>query len=58
MRTSEPMPGLAHWFALQMGEQTTLSLRFYLYGDTAHATAQSAEPMWRAWMGKQFPSTS
>ncbi len=57
LRTNEPTPGIAHWFALQMGEQTTLSLRFYLYGDSAHATVQRVEPPWRAWMNDQFPST-
>ncbi len=57
MRTGEPTPGLAHWFALQMGEQTMLSLRFYLYGDAAHATVQRAEPLWGAWMNDHFPPT-
>ena len=57
LRTSEPTPGLAHWFAMRMGELTALSLRFYFYGDSAHETVQRDEPLWRAWMDDPFPST-
>ena len=57
MRTGEPTPGLAHWFAMPMGEETILSLRFFVYRDTAHAAIQRVEPMWHAWMSSQFPST-
>ncbi len=55
LRTSEPMPGIAHWFALRMGEQTVLSLRFYVYGDDARSTVDGAEPLWNAWVGNVFP---
>ncbi len=57
LRTSGSTPGLAHWFAMQMGERTALSLRFYIYGDSAHETVQRDEPLWRAWMNDQFAST-
>ncbi|MCH9646681.1 MAG: SRPBCC domain-containing protein [Deltaproteobacteria bacterium] len=57
VRTGEPTPGLAHWFALKMGEQTMLSLRFYVYGDSAQEAVQRAEPLWNAWISEQFPAS-
>lgn len=48
LRVGDPTPGLAHWFALRMGDRTHVSLRFYLYGVAAKATAARAEPEWQA----------
>lgn len=55
LRLSEPAPGLVHAFAMEMGGQVLVPLRVFLYGDTAAATAERAEPIWQAWLGRQFP---
>lgn len=55
LRLDEPAPGLAHLFALPMGGQVFVVVRFYLYGDRAPAAAQRDEPQWHAWMNRQFP---
>ncbi|MEM7245589.1 MAG: SRPBCC domain-containing protein [Acidobacteriota bacterium] len=55
LRTSEPVPGLTHWFTLGLGEQTVVSVRFYLFGDEAEATAQTMESTWTPWFAEQFP---
>jgi len=57
MRTEEPMAGLAHGFALKMGEKTYVSLRLYLYGDSAAESAERFEPSWSAWMNDRFPAS-
>ncbi|MEM7309559.1 MAG: SRPBCC domain-containing protein [Planctomycetota bacterium] len=56
VRTTEPAPGLAHWFAMKMGEQTLLSLRFFFYGDGAAEVAERAGPAWHAWLEERFPA--
>ena len=56
MRASEPTPGLTHWFALQMGAQTVISMRFYVFGADAEAAVARVEPQWQAWISSQFPS--
>lgn len=58
LRTGDPTPGLAHWFALRMGERTHMSLRFYLYGESASATAASAEPAMSAWLEELYAPSS
>jgi hypothetical protein len=32
LRLTEPAPGTAHFFPMDMGEQVFLSVRLYLYG--------------------------
>lgn len=54
-RTEEPAPGLAHLFAIEMGGQVCLSVRFYFYGDGAAAAVERAEPRWREWINERFP---
>jgi uncharacterized protein YndB with AHSA1/START domain len=44
LRLDEPAPGIAHLFALPMG-QVYLPIRVYLYGDRAPAAAARAEPL-------------
>jgi hypothetical protein len=56
LRLDEPSPGLAHLFALPMGGQVYLPIRFYLYGDRAPAAVARNEPLWQAWMNEHFPS--
>jgi uncharacterized protein YndB with AHSA1/START domain len=55
LRLERPAPGLAHIFIMPMGEQTMVSLRFFLYGDEGAAAAAEAERAWRAWIGERFP---
>ncbi len=50
LRIDAPGPGVAHLFALQLEEGALLSVRLYLYGDDAAATAAAIEPLWQSWM--------
>ncbi len=54
LRLDEPAPGIGHFFAMPMGGQVYLSVRFYLYGDQAAAAVARAEPLWQAWMNERF----
>lgn len=56
IRLDEPVPGIAHLFAMPMDGQVCLSLRLYLYGDRAAAIAERDEPAWQAWMAQHFPA--
>ena len=56
LRLEEPAPGIAHLFAMEMGGQVYLSVRIYLYGETAAATVARDEPLWQAWMAERFPT--
>lgn len=52
---SEPGPGICHFFAMPMGEQAYVSIRFFFFGDSAAATAVRAEPEWQSWFAARFP---
>jgi len=54
----EPAPGAAFFTAGSMGSQVFLSMSFYLYGDTAAATAARDEPPWQNWVAEHFPAAS
>ncbi len=54
LRLDAPTPGLAHLFAMPMGGTVLLSMRLFLYGDRAATAATRDEPLWRAWMEKNF----
>ena len=54
LRLEEPAPGIGHFFAMSMGGQVYLSIRFYLYGDQAAAAVAHNEPLWQAWMNEHF----
>jgi uncharacterized protein YndB with AHSA1/START domain len=56
LRLEQPAPGIAHLFAMPMGGQTCLSVRFYLYGEQAQAVVAREEPVWQAWLQRLFPS--
>lgn len=55
LRLDAPGPGIAHLFAIDMGEQVLLSIRFYLYGSAAAGVVMREEPAWQAWLGRAFP---
>jgi uncharacterized protein YndB with AHSA1/START domain len=56
LRLDEPVPGLAHLFAIDLSGQVYLSIRMYLYGDQASTVVARDEPLWHSWMNKYFPS--
>jgi len=56
LRLDAPAPGTAHLFPMDMGEKVFLSVRLYLYGETAAAAVKREEPRWQAWMGEHFPA--
>lgn len=49
-RLDQPTTGLAHLFAMTMGDQVYISFRFYLYGNQAAEIATRDEPLWKEWM--------
>jgi uncharacterized protein YndB with AHSA1/START domain len=55
LRLQEPAPGTAHLFPMDMGEKVFLSVRLYLYGETAAAAVAREEANWQTWMGEHFP---
>jgi uncharacterized protein YndB with AHSA1/START domain len=54
IRLDQPAPGIAHLVPHPMGGQVYLTMRLYLYGDTAPAAAAQAEADWQGWMGEHF----
>ncbi|HEU5309998.1 MAG TPA: SRPBCC domain-containing protein, partial [Candidatus Eisenbacteria bacterium] len=56
LRLERPGPGTAHLFAMPMGGQVCVSVRFYLYGEEARAIAAREEPVWSAWLARLFPA--
>ena len=55
VRVSEPAPGIAHLFALPMGETVYLSTRFFLFGASAADAADRAGVAWQEWVQQRFP---
>ncbi|QBI21905.1 SRPBCC domain-containing protein [Egibacter rhizosphaerae] len=55
LRLERPAPGIAHLFLMPMGEQTMVSIRFFLYGDQGAAAAADAEQAWNDWLAARFP---
>lgn len=56
LRLDEPAPGAAHLFPMEMGGRVFLSVRLYLYGETAAAAATRAGSLWQTWIGERFAS--
>ena len=54
LRLDRPAPGLAHLFALPMGDQIYLPVRVFFYGDGAAEAVAAEEPVWQAWTIKHF----
>ncbi|AIE86699.1 SRPBCC family protein [Fimbriimonas ginsengisoli] len=52
----EPAQGICNLFAMPMGDQVYLSIRFYLFGEGADTAAAEAEPEWARWLADLFPS--
>lgn len=55
VRLDRPAPGLAHFSIMPMGEQTMVSIRFFLYGDQGAAAAEGVRQQWNAWLAERFP---
>jgi uncharacterized protein YndB with AHSA1/START domain len=55
LRLDEPGTGLAHMFALAMGDTVFISVRVYVYGAGAATVVAENEPVWRSWMNEHFP---
>ncbi len=51
----EPGSGICQFFAVPMGGQTYLSIRFFVFGNDAAGVVGKAEPEWSRWFGEQFP---
>jgi uncharacterized protein YndB with AHSA1/START domain len=58
LRLDEPAPALAHFFALPMGGQVLLPVRFYLYGPAAAGLAREIETAWQTWLNGRFAPMS
>jgi uncharacterized protein YndB with AHSA1/START domain len=56
LRLDEPVPGIAHLFAIEISGQVYLSIRMYLYGGQASAVVARDESLWQSWMNEYFPS--
>jgi uncharacterized protein YndB with AHSA1/START domain len=55
IRLTGPAPGIAHLFTMEMGGAVMLSVRVFLYGETAATVATESEVAWKAWMAARFP---
>jgi uncharacterized protein YndB with AHSA1/START domain len=56
LRLDQPAPAIAHLFAMPMGGQTILSVRFYLYGDSGGNIVERIRQGWGDWLSRTFPS--
>jgi hypothetical protein len=56
LRLDAPGPGVAI-LGTHRTDAVHVSISLFLYGDDAEARARESEPLWRAWLGKAFPST-
>jgi uncharacterized protein YndB with AHSA1/START domain len=54
LKLDRPAPAIAHMIGFPMGGPVHISLRFYLYGNNASATAAEVEPAWQTWLGARF----
>lgn len=55
LRLDKPGPGIAHLFALPMGGQTLLAVRFYIYGAAATEITEEVRTSWQQWLGRMYP---
>lgn len=56
LRLDRPAPGVAHAFAMRMGDQTLLSLRFFLFGERGRAVAGGVQRAWSDWLADGGPA--
>ena len=54
LRLDTPTKGIAHLFAMEMGGQVVLPMRFYLYGDEAEKTVAEISSAWQEWCQQHF----
>lgn len=59
LQLDSPASGIAHLFAMPMGERVLLSIRFYLYAANAcsavESTIETVESQWHSWVAQHFP---
>ena len=56
LRLDTPGPGIAHLFAMPMGGNVALPIRFFLFGGEAELTVEMERPMWETWMAGRAAS--
>lgn len=54
IRLERPAPGFTHLFVMAMGDQTMVSMRFFLFGDQGASAAAKAEREWNGWLAERF----
>ena len=54
LKLEQPAPGLAHMFIMPMDEQTSISVRIFLYGKTGAQAASHMKQEWSKWLGMRF----
>jgi uncharacterized protein YndB with AHSA1/START domain len=55
VRLDSPAPGIAALGTYHFGNQTTVGVNFYLYGQLASEQAQHITPQWQNWIQTLFP---
>jgi uncharacterized protein YndB with AHSA1/START domain len=58
VRLDTPAAGIAHFVPYAMGGQVFLTLRFYVFGESAAAEIARMEPEWTQWIAKRFAPMS
>ena len=58
VRLDTPGPGVAGFGSVDMGEQCSVGMNVYLYGDQAAGIAARETPLWQAWFDERFPAPS
>jgi uncharacterized protein YndB with AHSA1/START domain len=56
LRVDKPGPGVVALGTFNMGGPSMVAMNFYLYGDHAADTIAREQPLWDAWIQKQFPT--
>jgi hypothetical protein len=56
IRLDTPAPGIAHLAPHPMDGRVFLSIRTFLFGDSASGAVKRAEPAWQAWLSEHFPA--
>jgi uncharacterized protein YndB with AHSA1/START domain len=58
LRLDTPAAGISHFMPYPMGGQVFLTLRFYLFGESAAAEIARMEPEWTQWIAKSIAPKS
>ncbi len=51
----EPGTGICHLFAMPMGGQMYVSIRFFLFGESSATDVAKVGPEWSRWFAERFP---